>query len=731
MRYHFLKLYVFIGLFAGSLYAQEKKEIIQPTQKPTYTLVGSDGSQVKIDQELIKKYAPGLAELFKPGFKEGETNQIIVSDLDKIALEDFKKILEQIELLQTKALEQVQEQNIREALQKAALFAQYSAQTEQVDAIQKKVIKELQIFIENLPNLGEYLLKLLNQASFWRIYYLENALARIATEQIEYTPENIKKFFKIQQLIIGKKSSELEAFTKNDESAQNLFAIWHMFGDPQFSLRAKLVYLFNIPITPANCELIYQLLEPISKNPGITHDPEIQRYFDLVILRITKFTADNIEKILAIKPNLKQFFAQPEMKLFADSLRTRLIKIIHEKKLSRIILRTRRLENEARLIALTDHTAAIIEKEVAGLLVKISELNLNSDQIREIMKIPFTDFFTNIQVIQLSTDHILVYNRFSEQKNVYIFDKKLNTTNSVDLSSKITSIFSFGDNITAVLLANNIDFFNFVSIKAPLKFRELRGLPVLLVIGILNSTQFLLAMPSHLGSILELRTFLSDKPLHIWKLNGQVQNIIKLDEETCIITLFEKFSDQKKNNQTIRTLLLHEPWTISENILTNPLLSNYNRAVCSIVEPLNLEYGLCEARQGRISQEYSLTINNLKTDKSRLLTKDASSHALLNRNHIFTIESNQLILYFIPETASLSELLDEIQKNLPSAPAISKQMPQPTPAPVQKAAPKRKTIEEEEEEITLAPAEEQEMTPEEFELIQQAMKKSKLEETKK
>ena len=168
---------------------------------PQYTFIGNDGGQVQIAQNLIKKYAPGLALKFSAGFKETQTGQLILQDLDGAALQNFKVLFEQ-----AAELSQINEKQYAEitkekekALEKASLVEGLGGQEFELrknilsegaarsQVIRNRSIERLKATIEQLPSIGDHFLELFNHAVLWEVpHILQEALAQFAAEHLPH-----------------------------------------------------------------------------------------------------------------------------------------------------------------------------------------------------------------------------------------------------------------------------------------------------------------------------------------------------------------------------------------------------------------------------------------------------------------------------------------------------------------------------------------------------------------
>ena len=274
-------------------------------QVPTYTLIGNDGQQVHIARNLIQQFAPGLAEKFTAsGFKEAQTGQIILADLDGHALQHFKELLEQTAALfviiskqideivkrSEQELEKVPEGQLeQENKLKAEIIAEGFAQSK---AITANIVTRIVKIMEELPKIGEHFLNLFNSIVQWRVpYILESAFGKFAVQHLNLV---------------------------DDENFKQL-------TDRSFAPRAQLLYLNNLEFNVINCVKAYELLSLLLQNPAATADKQNKELLDTVENTLIQFTVTNIQEILRKQPQFRTFLIRPDAEQIAGILRTQII----------------------------------------------------------------------------------------------------------------------------------------------------------------------------------------------------------------------------------------------------------------------------------------------------------------------------------------------------------------------------------------------------------------------
>ena len=298
---HVFIILVIASVSSFSMHGMEKQAETSGNQKKfqTCTLIGDDGSKVVIDADLIEKFLHGLGKKFNPNFKEGQTGEIILSDLNGQALQNLKTFLEKINALyvefqaaQAKFTQQTQQQKENVTVlasgtldeQNAAIAGQNAQRLKQ---LRSQLILDIKKVIEELPSIGDHFLDLFNRIVEWG------------------SPVNVQGAF-------------------------GLFAAENMdFMDPQnyalltsthFSPIAQLDYLLAHKLTPDNIRLTYEWACKLATNELIKIIPFAQKLFNELVNRLAQYTAENISIILQTNTDFKNLFKAPEMQPFALKL---------------------------------------------------------------------------------------------------------------------------------------------------------------------------------------------------------------------------------------------------------------------------------------------------------------------------------------------------------------------------------------------------------------------------
>ena len=364
---------IFIGIFCFlSIGAME-----QPVpMAPQYTFIGSDGGQVQIAQDHIKKYAPGLALKFSAGFKETQTGQLILPDLDGAALQNFKTIFEK-----TIELQQIQEKKADEisketesALAKAVLPEGQQQQelamksnilkegTAKQEDIRKKTIARLKQELEELPHIGDNFLALFNDVVQWEMpYILEQAFAQFAVENLPIS------------------------------DPQTLASL----RNSQFAVRAQLLYLRYHHFDLGVLFRVYDWFIALVGNPAASAEPLNKELLDEISKRLAQFTVENILLILKRFPQLQLILKRSEMAQFAQEIRMQLIKknthffeqlIATQETGSRMIFF--QIDSDQIGVLRYDRLAKLlIFKKSSGLVKPCSQIDLASFYVQSIEKV--------------------------------------------------------------------------------------------------------------------------------------------------------------------------------------------------------------------------------------------------------------------------------------------------------------------------------------------------------
>lgn len=291
-------------LFCNILLAmQPQQETI--AQLSTYTLVGSDNSEVQVSGDLVRKYAPGLAQKFRIGFPEAQTGKVIIHDLDKQGLQNFKTLLEESakieEILRKRNDEIVQETNQARESIVLPLGQKQQEIEKQGKVLMEGMLKVVAMFNEaairikdlmvELPNIGDHFLPLFNIITKWNMpYSLELALAKFAAEHL-----NIAQGYK--------------ELTKLGVTAT-----------------AQLYYLQEVDLTIDSSLTALAWFMKLSDLPEVKALTKNAEILEKVRNKIIDFITINIKEILKKQPQFRHYILFfPKNTEIADLLRARII----------------------------------------------------------------------------------------------------------------------------------------------------------------------------------------------------------------------------------------------------------------------------------------------------------------------------------------------------------------------------------------------------------------------
>ena len=265
-----------------------------------YTLGSNDGQEVTIPGNVIRELAPGLAEKFRVGYKE-VVGRITIPDLDGRALQNFKQVLEltapkenalhkendRILAATQKEIEKItfpvgQEAQEREARSKLLMQGMASVRN-----YADKLAGELKTELEQLPEIGD--LNLFNEIIKWGVpSILELAFAQFLAEQID-----IKDGY-----------AQLKDL------------------DP----RAQLLYLHESEFSVEAIMSIYEWVAKLAGHAATLSVAANKEVYDSIQEKLAPFTAQNIIPIIQKHPHFKNIFEKLEFKNMGDLLRQEFLK---------------------------------------------------------------------------------------------------------------------------------------------------------------------------------------------------------------------------------------------------------------------------------------------------------------------------------------------------------------------------------------------------------------------
>lgn len=278
-------------------------------QLTNYTLISNDGKEIIVDGNLVREYAPGLAEQFRSGFKEA-AGKLTAPYFDGQSLQNFKTLLEQAakkevalrsynDLVSAGTHAEVELAPFRDYVgpgpkEQKVLDYQTTELMKGIYQVKAKVYEyaaQLKDEIEKLPEISEHFLYLFNEAVKWKVpYILELALAQFAAEHID-----IKDGY-----------TELKDL---DPRAQLFYLYLH---EADFSVESIVdLYKWIVELSELDAT------KAIQSNKELYND---------IIEKLVTFTAQNIQAILAKHPHFKSLFEKLEFKKMGELLRAELIK---------------------------------------------------------------------------------------------------------------------------------------------------------------------------------------------------------------------------------------------------------------------------------------------------------------------------------------------------------------------------------------------------------------------
>lgn len=577
-------------------------------QVPTYTLIGNDNQPVQIARNLIQQYAPVLAEKFTAlGFKEAQTGQINLPDLDGQALQNFKSLLEQ-----TAALEEINRKStieITQQMQQAlANVVLPEGQGQMEREIRNKIVAEgdlaiagmkirsierLKIILEELPKIGDHFLNLFNSIVQWRVpFILESAFGKFAIQHLNF-------------LDVGD---------------------FKQLTDPSFAPRAQLLYLHNLEFNLTNYAKAYEWISLLLQNPAATADKQNKELLDPIINRINVFTLENIMQLLQANSEFKNLFLAPQMAIISDALRAKLI----EKNFS--FFEKKIMEMPHVLF----YTLYLIDKN-SVLLAKGDDAEVIDLKTGKIIK---TILYQRV----LRENNSVAHNKLIQNYHNKLFIYDLNTglqKFATQFPGLYISRVKALDDSRLLINSNGIYIYD---IRTPQVQPRLILFGLFTDITVINASQFLAL------------TFRTKKLISF---DVTQENILK--EFPCDCDRIERIN--KDNYLLIKNDFAQETIDLQIlNIISMQLNDKYHWKTRYILDliPLDKHYAikdnkfLIDLRTGTIIKEFPL-YNVVKIDKNHIVG--------LKHNPRLGIQ--ELIEYFIPQTSSLSEILDEIQRNMP------------------------------------------------------------------
>lgn len=648
-----MKKVIVLILFFTPIVGMEEQKIEPVVAAPqavgpaNYILQGDQGKGVVFDGKMIRELLPGLAEKFKAGFKEGE-GTIVLRNFDQAGLEILKQILTDVRSSQDAFQKEITKINT-EAQNKIEVIV-YPPQQKQKETDERnkvmqnagieinKALLELaqraQSKIEAIPKIGEYFLELFNNLILWKATpVLGKAMSLFASEQIDFGKD--EEFAQLKQL------------------------------DPQ----AQLIYLFEAHYTIENIYRAFEWFKELVGTPDITTQEATRQFLSSVSNKLVAFTVAHINETVRKYPQFKTLILDPILAPTATQLHHALMQsplIAFEDVLMRYSQ-----NNYPSLINLGNVRVGVVYDDA----LHIFDINT----YKRIKKILLKDVLSGAKKAEqfkftgdLNPNHIIAY-RFNQLILFDVSENKVLINHTFRLKNNITSVNQLDEN--RFLVVFNLNTLKIVDI------RDLNQDPK----GILlrGAKQAVVFDPQHVAIYAEFSR------------NGQdVREIVfwnSLTEQMIRRTISEgpKRPDIKLHKISLTQCIgTQDEIRANGRFLTIYLLDAFAHTVVEIGQyewgnaypyPLNATSVLI---QSIIQASSPLKFWHLPTRAiTPFIDSSTKDVVVLNQNHIAVVVKNpyQVIIKFIPQTSTLSEILDEIQRH-----AIPAQPGQQAPAQPQK-----------------------------------------------
>lgn len=629
---------IFVLIFVFPIFGMEQP--LPVVQLQNYTLVSNDGKEIALEGDLVRDFAPGLAEKFRSGFKESQ-GRITISDLDSQALQNFKILLEQTKKKELD-LRRYNDVIIRdvELRMKLVPHTQYVGEVpreqkelevqtriliegmHKVRAEAYKYAAQLKEELQKLPEIGEHFLALFNEAVKWQVpYILELALAQFAADQIDIK-DGYKEFKDL---------------------------------DP----RAQLFYLHEVGFSSESIISVYQWIVALAEAQATKAIQSNKELYDDIIEKIVEFTVQNIVAILAKNPTFKNLFAKEEYKAIGELLRQELVKMnLHF--FTTIIRPAVRWPGQQRpyvdslggsFIALHDTNP---QNNIYDWQNKIfrSSTEISKSDIRYILWGPdllvgYTEFYIYIsdintgegifyndlqsgnieQVLPITNNKILIRNWHNELLT-FIYDREHKNLTKAHTQSSVADILSINEN--EYLLVNKYKYQGNYNLKISL---------------------------NKVGQTKPVKQTIINMPTQFFIRSRKISN-----QEVGIIVGLVQIPEPQMRFKYLNVSIpdLH----IVSLDLPQLLRVGYS--------PMTFEY-LLAGEEG----SNKISLYNVASQTMIPLPEKLSSVVALDKNRIaaFDQQSNIFVILFIPHVSTLSEILDELQRRV-----VPRQEPQKRPA---------------------------------------------------
>jgi hypothetical protein len=636
-----------------------------------YTLISNDGKELILERSLIERYAPALAFLFDNAVSQKD--RVVLAELDFDALQNFVNLLRYMAHVSEQAAQRMGlfEEDIKkrmadivlplgqEAQEKELKSKQQAAMSAQYAIVVAEILDALKIHIEQLPHIADHVLQLLNETSRWQVLYLPEALAQFAAQHLDlHDPATIAQV------------------THNE-----------------FAPYAQLLIIRFAHYSMDNYQNIVQWLADLAQNYSVTSNSTYREILDATTIRFCRWMAHNIPEILAANPSFKNSIVEPRMNflagLLAENIRMYLknsppfikalpllvsdLKGVEQIQLKRIDDRRFALINANRLIIIDSKTGDILSDSTVGGVKIVDVLPLNSQRL--------IIFNGTDKLIEINVDGTIV-----KEHPLRVTIKKIQVIDSAHILAQsynkrlwIYGLYPYEFKIIKNL--DNID--DFVLLDAHT------------IVCINNKTQKIILFDLSTQAIVKE-----------WDCKNDMYRVIKVDASHCFI-------DTGTVWQRTLGMLDIQLGTLSTLSVENLPSKN--------VQALNSEYILLakfkpNTRQGSIAVMQIATGKIVREFAARYLWYPSNFFTMLDTTHLVYFYNNHICVGFIPETATLSEILEEIQQNLPAGPGPialqatpEQQVPSLPKGPAQKDMPR---MTEKQPALSVVPDDESEQEPE-------------------
>lgn len=666
-----MKIKVLLALFLPSILCamQPPQETI--AQLPTYTLISADNVEIPVSGDLVRKFAPGLARKFNIGFTEAQTGKVVIADLDGNALQNFKKLIEETAKLQEanqkkvdtvnkeakKKIEDIvlpEGQKTRELQERNQVMLQRNLE---IPKIADETISQIKTFVEDLPHIGDHFLALFNHTVMWEMpAFLEHGLARFAAEHYGFNiPENY------------------EELTHRD-----------------FTAVAQLFYLSEAKLNLNNIVKAYEWLVLLSQNPEITSIEKNKKLFERVLKNIAHTTVSRLREIMNTHPQLRNLWLDPANAQIAQALRKAIIEVgspAFEKKIMEWPREIYRFDN-ARIIVKHGRETFVLN------VTTNNKVRLN--QLHSFGVIDYIPWGPN-KVIQLSRGmhgyyvHYYDVNTGNEFPH-FLTLEKLQRPPHICVLDDNRFVYSQPTNPQNPQAPDKISLFDDTQDKTRPIIAVIESISDMVA---LNQHEILIAFRTRLMKFDMSLPENDPKRIKYWGLS--FTDIIPIDAITYILMNFD--IDNKKNNfiqlLNFQTLELSQKY-VEEYFAPRSVFLDRSHVFgeyhdYATIEKVESGQILMDFVNKAIIKKFPSYREIIKLSKNRIVAIRIKGKSVLSveggqKMASWTTENPELLLTFIPEMATLAEILDELQ----AQPLLVEEVGAKRQPPAQSAAPQPK-----------------------------------------